>query len=68
MMQDEYDFSNAKRGKFFIPQEETQVPIYLDKDILNFFKKQVKNSDNLSIQELINKLLRKDIEIIESMK
>jgi len=28
-MQDEYDFSKAERGKFYIPQEEIRLPHYL---------------------------------------
>lgn len=32
-MKEEYDFSNAEQGKFYVPLDELQVPIYLDKDI-----------------------------------
>ncbi len=31
-MKDEYDFSNAEQGKFYIPAEDIQVPIYLDQE------------------------------------
>jgi hypothetical protein len=27
-MKDEYDFSSAEQGKFYIPSEEIPVPIY----------------------------------------
>ena len=31
-MKDEYDFTNAEQGKFYVPVEEIERPIYLDKD------------------------------------
>jgi len=63
-MKDEYDFSNAEQGKFYVPLEEIQMPIYLDKDVLQYLnKKSDYNPEKLQI--LINDLLRKDIEIAE---
>ncbi|ESS71964.1 hypothetical protein MGMO_80c00050 [Methyloglobulus morosus KoM1] len=61
-MKEEYDFSNAEQGKFYVPVEDIQLPIYLDRDILEYFnEKRVGKQDNL--QTLVNDLLRKDIEI-----
>jgi hypothetical protein len=61
-MKEEYDFSNAEQGKFYVPIEELQVPIYLDQDISEYFAVQRRiKPENLSV--LINDLLRKDIEI-----
>lgn len=61
-MKDEYDFSNAEQGKFYVPVEDVQLPIYLDKDVIQYL-----NEKNLttqeSLQSLVNDLLRKDIEI-----
>ncbi len=34
-MKDEYEFSAAEQGKFYVPVEDIQLPIYLDKDIIN---------------------------------
>jgi len=31
-MKDEYDFTNAEQRKFYVPVEEIETPIYLDKD------------------------------------
>ncbi|MFM8333577.1 MAG: hypothetical protein ACKN9T_18015 [Candidatus Methylumidiphilus sp.] len=61
-MKDEYDFSNAEQGKFYIPADDIQVPIYLDQDIAHFLSKKCESGDN-GLQELVNDLLRKDIEI-----
>ncbi len=61
-MKEEYDFTNAEQGKFYVPIEEMQVPIYLDQDISEYFAVQRRiKPENLSV--LINDLLRKDIEI-----
>lgn len=61
-MKEEYDFSNAEQGKFYIPVEEIELPIYLDKDILDFLNEKNKITQE-NLQTLVNDLLRKDIEI-----
>ncbi|WP_446012137.1 hypothetical protein [Candidatus Electrothrix sp.] len=40
-MKDEYDFTNAEQGKFYRPIEELDIPVYLDKEIRQFFFKSV---------------------------
>jgi hypothetical protein len=61
-MKDEYNFSNAEQGKFYVPVEDIQLPIYLDKDIIQYLnEKGMTKPENL--QSLVNDLLRKDIEI-----
>jgi len=30
-MKDEYDFTDAEQGKFYVPIEDIEMPIYLDK-------------------------------------
>ena len=61
-MKEEYDFSSAEQGKFYVPAEDIQLPIYLDKDILQFLNNACQTKQE-SLQELVNSLLRKDIEI-----
>jgi len=63
-MKDEYDFSKAEQGKYYVPVEDIQLPIYLDKDVLNFLNKQ-RTSKGESLEVLVNDLLRKDIEIAQ---
>jgi len=63
-MKDEYDFSNAEQGKFYRPFEELDVPIYLDKDVKEYFMQKVRSKGKaFSLSETINALLKKDIEI-----
>jgi hypothetical protein len=61
-MKDEYDFSNAEQGKFYVPAEEIQIPIYLDKDIAQYLNQKCGGATD-GLQALVNDLLRKDIEI-----
>ncbi|OHX37714.1 hypothetical protein BJL95_07895 [Methylomonas sp. LWB] len=61
-MKDEYDFSNAEQGKFYVSLEDIQIPIYLDRDIALYLSEKCQsNPENLQL--LVNDLLRKDIEI-----
>ncbi|MGB4497905.1 MAG: hypothetical protein WBI40_04335 [Methylococcaceae bacterium] len=61
-MKKEYDFSNAEQGKFYVPVEDIELPVYLDKEIIKYFsEKCLMTQENL--QTLVNDLLRKDIEI-----
>ena len=63
-MKDEYDFSNAEQGKFYRSIEELDIPIYLDKEVKSYFIKYSQGPKNLfSLNEVVNSLLKKDIEI-----
>ncbi len=67
-MKEEYDFTNAEQGKFYRPIEELEIPIYLDKEIQNFLMKHIDKSDaNTSLSELVNTLVKKDIEILKQL-
>ncbi|SJM89264.1 conserved hypothetical protein [Crenothrix polyspora] len=61
-MKDEYDFSKAEQGKFYIPAEDIQLPIYLDKDVIRYLNEKCLTKQE-SLQTLVNDLLRQDIEI-----
>jgi len=57
-------FTNAEQGKFYVPIEELDIPIYLDEEVKRFFLKKLKNKDmDLSLSSIVNALLLKDIEI-----
>ncbi|PHS21109.1 MAG: hypothetical protein COA85_13420 [Robiginitomaculum sp.] len=67
-MKDEYDFSNAEQGKFYRPISELDIPIYLDKEIKDFFIKNMKEKDSsFSLNKTINNLIRYDIEISKKL-
>lgn len=67
-MKDEYDFTGAEQGKFYRPIEELDIPIYLDKEVKEFFiEKMRRKRQFFSLSEIVNSLLKKDIEISEKL-
>ncbi|EKQ67973.1 hypothetical protein OsccyDRAFT_4273 [Leptolyngbyaceae cyanobacterium JSC-12] len=66
-MKAEYDFSKGKRGKFYNPDAEFPVPIYLDKDVEQFLT-QLSADQHIDIQALVNKRLRSNIRLIQSVQ
>lgn len=63
-MKQEYDFTDAEQGKFYRPLNELDLPIYLDKEVKEYFIKILAGKNNdVSINEIINSVLKKDIEI-----
>ena len=64
-MKDQYDFSKAERGKFFRPEAVLVPPVHLDPEILAFLTARAE-ARGVSLSELVNSLLRKDIELIEA--
>jgi len=52
----------VEQGKFHVPVEKIQMPIYLDKDVFLYLSQQC-DFDSDKIRNLINDWLRKAIEI-----
>jgi sporulation-control protein spo0M len=68
-MKKEYDFTNAEQGKFHKPLKELDIPVYLDREIIEYFMNVKKHKNrNFSLSEIINTLLRKDIEISKELQ
>lgn len=63
-MNRKYNFSKGVRGKFYNPDGEFNLPIYLEPEISEFIKK-LAAEKNLDQSQLVNMLLKKDKEIIE---
>lgn len=66
-MQKEYDFSNGERGKFFNPNAKMNLPLYLDPDVFVYFSDKAK-AKGISVNVMVNDLLKKDIDLIEGVK
>ena len=62
-MRDEYDFSKAERGKFHRPNASLAPPIHLEPEVLAFLTARAQ-ARGISLSELVNALLRKNIELI----
>jgi hypothetical protein len=63
-MKKEYDFSKGVRGKFHNPDGEFNLPIYLDREIADFVQK-LSVEKKVDRSQIVNTLLRKDMEIIK---
>ena len=63
-MRDEYDFSNAVRGKFYRKNARIQMPIYLDESVQQPLM-QIAEQKGIALSDLINQLLQKDVELLE---
>jgi hypothetical protein len=64
-MKDEYDFSKAERGRFSRPDAVLTPPVHLDAEVLAFLAARAE-ARGISLSELVNALLKKDIELIET--
>lgn len=63
-MKKEYDFSNAEQGKFYRRIEKLEIPVYLDKEIKEFFNKTA-SKKKIGLDKMINTILRKEMEMLK---
>ncbi len=66
-MKAEYDFSKAERGKFYHPDAVFSYPVYLEPDVSAFLDR-LAEQKKVDVQDLVNDLLRKDIQLIQSVQ
>jgi len=66
LMKKEYDFSKAEQGKFYRPQTDLEIPVYLDKKIKSFFIKRASDR-NLEFDKVINTILKKEMDLLQKI-
>jgi hypothetical protein len=66
-MKREYDFSQGERGKFYRPDAQFNIPIYLDNEVLAYLSEKAR-SKGVEVNQLVNDILKKDIDLIEAVK
>ena len=66
-MKSEYDFSKGTRGKFYRADADFRFPIYLDEAVQSYLVAKAE-SKGVDLSTLVNELLRKEIDIIETVK
>ncbi len=66
-MKRQYDFSKGTRGKFYHPDATFNLPIYLEAEMAQFIKGIAENKDS-DMNTVVNSLLRKNKELMDSMK
>lgn len=65
-MKREYDFSKAVRGKFYRKGAELRLPIYLDPKLQSKLERLARKKGK-DVSEMVNQLLRKDIDFLEEL-
>jgi uncharacterized protein (DUF4415 family) len=60
-MKKEYDFTKAKRGAVVAQKGKTRITIYIDKDVLDEFRKRA-DVAGYGYQTMINEILRQHLE------
>jgi hypothetical protein len=63
----EIDFSKGVRGKFYNSNAVFKLPIYLDAPIAAYLAERAR-AKGVEYSQLVNELLRKDIELIEAAR
>ena len=63
----EIDFSTGTRGQFFQPQARLNLPVYLEAEVETYLAVRAK-SKGIDVGQLVNELLKKDIELIEAVR
>lgn len=66
-MKKSYDFSKGIKGKFYIPEKEIEIPIYLDSSNQEYFLNLAKEKKT-AISKIVNQILKKDRELIDSIR
>ncbi len=65
-MKRQYDFSKGERGKFYRKGAELRLPIYLDERLQGRLERIAKKKGK-DLGEMVNSLVRKEIEFIEKL-
>jgi hypothetical protein len=65
-MKREYDFAAATRGKFYKAGAVLVPPIHLEPEIRDYLQARA-TAKGMTLNELVNKLLKRDIELIEAI-
>jgi hypothetical protein len=63
----EYDFSKGERGKFYRPNAQLSLPVYLDEEVHAFVRRIAKRRKT-DPSSVVNQLLRCDMHVAEVLK
>lgn len=65
-MKQQYDFSKGVRGQFSNPNALFKLPVYLDEQVQGYLSAKAE-SKKIDLSDLVNDLLRREIEIIQAV-
>ena len=68
MMKARHDLHTAAaRGKFFKPGARLNLPVYLEAEVQSYLSARAK-ARGIEVDQLVNELLKKDVELIEAVR
>lgn len=65
-MKEQYDFSQGVRGKFHQSGAVFHLPVYLDEQVQSYLAAKAE-AKGIDLSDLVNDLLRREIEIIRAV-
>jgi len=65
-MTEDYEFTGAQRGKFYVQGATLTPPVHLEPDVLAYLAARAE-ARGASLNDLVNGLLRADIALIEAV-
>ncbi|MBA3017004.1 MAG: hypothetical protein KJ550_05625 [Proteobacteria bacterium] len=65
-MKEEYDFSEGERGKFYHPDAELYLPIYLEPEVADVLRK-LAGEKGVQVDTIVNDWIKKNIALIETL-
>lgn len=66
-MTQEVDFTKGERGKFYRENATFKLPVYLEAEVETYLTEKAAHK-GVELSDLVNQLLKKEIEIIEAVK
>lgn len=66
-MKNEYDLFRGTRGKFYRADAALIPPVHLEPDVLTYLTAKA-GARGMSLSDLVNQLLKKDIELMETVR
>jgi hypothetical protein len=66
-MKDHYDFSKGQRGKFHKADAVFRLPVYLDEAVQAYLAARAE-AKGIELSDLVNDLLKREIDIIEAVR
>jgi hypothetical protein len=63
----EVDFSRSVRGKFYRPDGEMHLPVYLEPELLRALT-EIASRKDMSVDALVNTIIRNDLAIAEVLR
>lgn len=65
-MREEYDFSKGKRGIYSRDLKDLHLPVYLDPQVEEYYKK-IALKKNKDLSAIVNTILQKEMELHDSL-